>query len=268
MLPKNAGDYFDPFFLIRLMTIPIDIREERGVRYLHFGSEWVQGAMRIARPWDLELAYTREMMAGLLFHDDSWPKTALLIGLGAASLTRHIYKHCPQTKMDIVEIEPGVVAAARQYFLLPKEDARLRIHIGDGVAYMLQTPHLYDLILIDGFDEHARAGALDTLPFYQACRARLTDRGIMSTNLFGRSRGFARSVEWIATAFDDRSIAFPSCDSGNVIVHATHGHRVETTLSALREKAEALKLKTGLDLRPTLTRLEQAGSLPGGELRL
>ena len=28
----------------------VDISEEAGVRYLHFGSDWVQGAMRIARP--------------------------------------------------------------------------------------------------------------------------------------------------------------------------------------------------------------------------
>ena len=34
----------------------VDISEEAGVRYLHFGSDWVQGAMRIARPWALELS--------------------------------------------------------------------------------------------------------------------------------------------------------------------------------------------------------------------
>jgi hypothetical protein len=45
------------------MTTPIDISEQAGVRYLHFGSTWIQGAMRIARPWNLELEYTREMMA-------------------------------------------------------------------------------------------------------------------------------------------------------------------------------------------------------------
>ena len=47
----------------------IDVSEDAGVRYLHFGSEWVQGAMRIRRPFALELAYTREMLAGLLLHD-------------------------------------------------------------------------------------------------------------------------------------------------------------------------------------------------------
>ena len=48
------------------MDSHIDISEEAGVRYLHFGSSWVQGAMRIARPFALELDYTREMMTPLL----------------------------------------------------------------------------------------------------------------------------------------------------------------------------------------------------------
>ena len=59
------------------MSSPIEIREARGVRTLHFGSDWVQGAMRIARPWSLELAYTREMMAGLLLRGNRrWLRSA------------------------------------------------------------------------------------------------------------------------------------------------------------------------------------------------
>ena len=49
---------------------PITLSEHDGVRYLHFGTEWVQGAMRVARPFALELEYTREMMLPLLLHGD------------------------------------------------------------------------------------------------------------------------------------------------------------------------------------------------------
>ena len=53
----------------------IEISEAAGVRQLHFGSEWIQGAMRIARPWALELEYTREMMSALLLQTrPAWPK--------------------------------------------------------------------------------------------------------------------------------------------------------------------------------------------------
>ena len=49
------------------MAHSIDVREEAGIRYLHFGTDWVQGAMRISRPNQLVLAYTQEMLAFLLF---------------------------------------------------------------------------------------------------------------------------------------------------------------------------------------------------------
>ncbi len=250
------------------MNPPIDIREEAGVRYLHFGSEWVQGAMRIARPWHLELAYTQEMMAGLLFHEAPWPRRVLLIGLGAASLTRFLHKYYPSSHLDIVEISPAVVAAAKQFFKLPPPNPNVSIHIADGAQFVLETNQKYDLILVDGFDEHARAGALDTAPFYLACRARLSEQGLMSVNLFGRSRGFANSIERILKVFDDRAIAFPSSDSGNVIAHANAGELIEISMPLLRKRALTLKTNTGLDLNPCLSRLEAAGSLPGQILRL
>ncbi len=251
------------------MTTPIDIAEMGGVRFLHFGSEWIQGAMRLRTPNALELAYTQEMMAGLLLRDaDTWPRNALVVGLGAASLVRFLYHHCPQTRIRVVEIEPAVVAAARQFFHLPPEDERFSIHIGDGAWYMLEQGDAFDCILVDGYDRNARAGALDTLPFYQAACARLSARGLMSTNLFGRSRGYKASVERIFNAFDDRAIAFPSCDSGNVVAFGAVGEKIELSSRELRERARELKAATGLDLLPTVSRLEGTGALPGGVLTL
>jgi spermidine synthase len=247
----------------------VDISEEAGVRYLHFGSDWVQGAMRIARPWSLELAYTREMMAGLLLRDIAhWPRSALLVGLGAGSLAKFIYRNLPECRSTVVEINPQVEFIARQYFRLPDDPPRLAVVIGDGADYMLAGDRHFDYILVDGFDADARAGALDTPPFYQACRARLSDQGLLCVNLLGRNKGFAGSVERIQAAFDDRTAVFPSCDSGNTIAFATAGDPVEITLEALRENALRLKKDSGLDLLPTVSRLQLAHPLPGGVLRI
>jgi len=180
---------------------------------------------------------------------------------------RFLHRHCPQTAIQVVEIAPAVVAAARPFFRLPEETA-LRDEIGDGAKYVEESDRQFDLVLVDGFDRNARAGKLDTAPFYENVRARLSDTGLMSANLFGRSRGFRASVERILTAFDGRAIAFPSCDSGNVVAFAAMGERISIPVAELREGAQALKEKTGLDLRATVTRLEQAGSLPGGQLVL
>lgn len=250
------------------MSTPIDISEQGGIRYLHFGSEWIQGAMRMRAPDALELVYTREMMSGLLLRPEGWPRDALVIGLGAASITKFLYRHCPWTRIQVVEIEPRVVAAARQFFRLPEDDRRLAIQIGDGVDYVLRTERHFDAVLVDGYDRNARAGALDTLPFYAAVRTRLSDQGLMAANLFGRSRGFRASVERIIQAFDDRAIAFPSCDSGNVIALGASGEPISLPVAEIRARAQELKQRTGLDLLPTVARVEESGSLPGGRLML
>ena len=242
------------------MSLPIDISEESGVRYLHFGSEWVQGAMRIRKPNALELTYTREMMAGLLFRGTAWPQRVLLIGLGAGSLAKFVHHNLPEACATVVEIAPEVHAVAYQYFKLPDEDERLQVVIGDGAAFVAGDNSQWDLIAVDGFDRHARAGALTTLPFYQACRARLTENGVLSVNLFGQLRGFKTQLKRISDAFDARVLALPECDSGNVVALATRGEPAALSLAALHERAAQLKAATGLDLAPTLKRLEKSGS--------
>ena len=239
----------------------IEVSESAGVRYLYFSAEWTQGAMRIARPNSLELTYTREMMAGLLLREPPWPKEALLIGLGAGSLAKFIYHKLPDTKITVVEIDPQVEIIARLHFKLPDDPLRLRVVIGDGARFLLQDGAQYDYILVDGFDKNGKAGVLDTEPFYQACRARLTGPGLLCVNLLGRSRGFAASKDRIACAFDDRAFVFPSCDSGNAIAFARGDEPIDTVLDDLLARAEALRKETGLNLAATVQRLQEEGCL-------
>ena len=251
------------------MNTSIDISEQAGVRYLHFGSSWIQGAMRLARPNNLELEYTREMMAALLLRDDArFPRKVLLIGLGTASLTKFLYHNYPLAHLTIVEIEPKVVACARQFFKLPEDDKRINLVIADGVEYVFNTDKKFDLILVDGFDEHAQPGGLNTLPFYQACRTRLTEQGVMAVNLLGLCRGVLGGFKHILEAFDERALMFPSCESGNTIAFAVEGESINIELEDMKENAEALREKTELNLLPTVTRLAQAKTCLNNTLTL
>ena len=244
----------------------IEVSEKAGVRYLHFSDEWIQGAMRIQRPNALELAYTREMMAGLLFRDAPWPRNALLIGLGAGSLVKFLYHKLPETHITVVEIDPQVEIIARLHFKLPDDPRRLRIAVDDGARFMLQAGESYDYILVDGFDKKGKAGVLDTEAFYRACRARLNTDGLLSINLLGRSRGFAASKERIVSAFDDQALVFPSCDSGNAIAFGRADMPVDLSGDELQTRAEALHRKTGLNLTPTVHRLRSEAGLPDGHV--
>ncbi|MEY3201116.1 MAG: hypothetical protein RIR70_666 [Pseudomonadota bacterium] len=234
----------------------IEVSEESGVRFLHFGSEWVQGAMRIQRPFDLALEYTREMMGCLLFNEaPDWPRRALLIGLGAGSLTKFLYRHRPGCQITVVEIDPRVVGVAHSQFKLPHDPARIEIVIDDGAHFVRDTAQTFDLILVDGFDENAQAGALVSEAFYRDCRARLNDEGMVVANLFGRTRGHKASFIALWQAFEENAIAFPSSDAGNSIALARKGAPLVVDLEALKPAALALKKSTGLNLSATLGRL-------------
>ncbi len=240
------------------MPTSIEISEKEGVRYLHFGSRWIQGAMRIARPWSLELEYTRDMMMALLLRPQPrWPRSALLIGLGAASLTKFLYRHRPRSRLTVVEIDAAVVNAAEHYFRLPADPKRLTIEIGDGHDYVASTHREFDLILVDGYDAKSRVGMLDTLPFYCNCRARLGDQGLLAANFLNGRRGLAASLARLSEAFSDRAIALPTCASGNAIAVAATGEPVALSPSALRSGARQLQRDTGLNLLPTVARLLQ-----------
>jgi spermidine synthase len=207
------------------------------------------------------------MMVSLLLREET-PRKILLIGLGAASLLKFLYRNLPLAHLTVVEIEPRVVAAARQFFKLPEDSKRINLVLDDGANYVLNHDKQYDLILVDGFDENGRAGVLDTVPFYQTCRSRLSDNGVLAVNLLARSRGFENSVERMLIAFEDRAFVFPSCESGNAIAFAAAGGQIVLDFEDLKDSAVKLKALAGLNLLPTLTRLAESKTCVNNQLVL
>lgn len=233
----------------------IEISEERGVRYLHFGSAWVQGAMRIARPWALELEYTRQMMMPLALRDDPrWPESVLQIGLGAASVTRFLHRHRLGARITVIEILPEVVSAARQFFKLP-DDPRVFVEIGEGHDYLAGSERRYDLIVVDAFDDKGRSGMIDSVPFYMNCRDRLRRNGVASFNFLARSRGAAPAIARIREAFGERTWVLPQTEAGNIVVLGGVAPPERQRLDELRAAALRLKEQTGLDLADTVARI-------------
>ena len=251
------------------MSFAIDIREKDGLRTLHFESERVQGAMRVGHPWDLALEYTRAMMAGLLLRDaSSFPRSVLLVGLGTASQAKFLYRHFPDAHLTAVEIEPRVVVAAREHFELPDDPARLEIVIGDGVEFVRSCKQTFDLILVDGFNQHAHPGDLNTQAFYQACRSRLSEQGLLAVNLIGLSHNSKGGFRYIEAAFAQRAVLFPRCKSGNTIAFAITGVPVDITLDELKSRAQELQKRTGLSLLPVIAGLDEESGIQEGRLHL
>jgi spermidine synthase len=131
------------------------VSERRGVRSLHIGSDTVQSSMRLARPNDLELAYTRSMMAFLLFVP--LPKRVLMIGLGGGSLAKFVHHRLAEVRVQVIEVNPQVLAVARRSFNVPPDGPRFEVLVADGAEYVGRSEVSADVLIVDGYDADAHA---------------------------------------------------------------------------------------------------------------
>jgi len=221
------------------------VTEKYGVRSLHIGSDTIQSSMRLARPSDLELAYTRSMMAFLLFH--STPRRVLMVGLGGGSLAKFVYHRMPDTASEVLEINPQVVAVARRMFEVPAADGRLIVRVCDGADFIARDGPAYDAIMVDGYDGEAQVDALSSRAFYAACRRRLDAGGVLVVNLWGSDREYDDTVERIESTFPAGTLCLPAERPGNVIVFAFRDVPGNPCWDELERRARGLEARYGLE---------------------
>jgi len=218
-------------------------------RYLHLGTEWVQGSMRLDAPYEIDLDYVQRMMAWLLFVEPaSVPKRhAMQLGLGAGALTKFCHKKL-RMKTTAIELNPQVVAACRLWFKLPADDARLSVVLGDAaeVAAHDHWRGQIDALQVDLYDHEAAAPVLDSAAFYADCRRLLTEDGCMTVNLFGRSSSYEQSLKKIVSAFGEGAVwAFKPTREGNTVVLAQRSP-VKPKRPVLAQQAETIQTRWGL----------------------
>ena len=155
-----------------------------GVRSLLFEKD---GALQsVGKPEDpdyLGLPYLRTALLGLVFVEK--PARILVVGLGGGSIPRFLHKHYPDAQIDCVELDPDVIAVAKQYFGFA-EDKTMKAHAGDGRKFIEKVAQPYDLIFLDAFGADSIPYSLATREFLQAVRKALTPRGFVVGNIWSR----------------------------------------------------------------------------------
>ena len=201
----------------------VTLSEADGVRYLHLGTIWIQGGMRIKKPQVVEIDYVQRMLASLLWlpSADLGQGQAVQLGLGAGAITRFTAQQLHMAT-TVVEINPQVIDINASWFHLPQQVEVVR---GDAADWLRQAaPRSVRLLHVDLYDHEAAAPVLDDVDFYRACRAVLEDGGLMSVNLFGRHASFRDSIERIAAAFGaDQVWSLRPTREGNTVVVAGRG---------------------------------------------
>jgi spermidine synthase len=222
----------------------VEVSEARGVRTLHLGGAAIQSAIRLARPGELELAYTRAMMAFLLFAPA--PRDLLMIGLGGGSIARFVHERMPGTRMTVVEISPQVVAAARTFFGLPEPDERLAVVVADGARHVPSVRAGCDALLLDAFEDGRSVRTLATQAFYDACFAALRPGGVFVVNFIADEPRFGAYLARIERAFAGRVLCMPSEDRVNMIVLGLRRPATRVAIEPLKRAARELKARYGV----------------------
>lgn len=203
---------------------PATISEADGVRYLHLGTPWVQGAMRIRKSLALELEYIQRMMVWMLLRPQAelTHGHAVQLGLGAAAITRFCHSTL-RMRCTAVELNPSVIDACRLWFHLPADSARFEVIETDASRYVAdpECAQTVQALCVDLYDHEAASPVLDSAAFYADCHRVLADGGVMTVNLFGRDASFERSARRIAAAFGATQVwGLRPTREGNTIVVA------------------------------------------------
>lgn len=185
---------------------------------LHFSWHETQSCMDLRQPDALSLEYTRTMMGFLLFVPE--PANIAMVGLGGGSLAKFCYRHLPTARIQVVEINPHVIAL-REEFALPPDDRRLTVILGDGAGFVRSQHGTVDVLLIDGYDHQGLPRSLSSQRFYSDCHDMLTSGGILVVNLHCNNRHRQRQVERIRRSFNENVLVVRDDDGSNTIIFAS-----------------------------------------------
>ena len=144
-----------------------------------------------------------------LAHAD--PKRALVMGGGDGCSARELLKHPGIESVVIAELDPMVVATCRENFADVNhhafDDPRVRIDIGDALAFLRNSPTRYDVIVMDLTDpDDAESAPLYSTETYQLIRDRLSPDGVLSLHIgsaFFHPERFAATLRDLRTVFTE-----------------------------------------------------------------
>ncbi|HJV68162.1 transferase [Ideonella sp.] len=222
---------------------------------LHFSISEIQSRMRLADPYALDLEYTRLMMGFVLFHPQ--PKQIVMIGLGGGSLAKFCHRHLPDTHIQVVEINPHVIAL-RDEFHVPPDSERFHVVPGDGARYVRLRARRPDVLVVDGFGPDGQPARLCSQRFYDDCAEMLQPGGVLVVNLHRGHRHYDVFIDRIQRSFGGSALAVEDSEGSNGIVFACKGYTLDKAAAGLLRKPTPLPPAAATPLQAALARVKRA----------
>lgn len=164
----------------------------------------------------------------------------LVLGMGAGGSIQVSRAAAPGLEVDAVEIDPEVVRVAHQFFDLPENDPKVRVHIADARPWLASHEGNYGLVQIDLFQGGPYVPFhLTTVEFFALVRSRMTPQGVLMVNVYDlRKEGELLDAIGATLRRVFPSVEVLSGDTGNYILFAFAEKRpLSATVSALQSSA-------------------------------
>jgi len=159
---------------------------------------YIESIVDLKDPDAMPVPYNQVMPVALAYPPTA--KRILMIGLGAGSISTYLGRAMPDAQIDVVELDPGVIAAGKEYFGLRETD-RVRLIEGDGRVYLNRHSDLYDVILLDAFRELGIPFHMLTREFYALVKEHLAPGGAMAANMAANTKLYLSNLVTLRAVF-------------------------------------------------------------------
>lgn len=201
------------------------------------GWNYTESRIDLTDPETIPAVYLRRMTTVLAYTPRA--DSILLIGLGGGVLTNYVGRYLPQAQLDTVEIDPGMIDAAKTYFeVAPTE--RMRVLESDGRVFLNRSRKLYDVAFIDAYIGVSVPFHLMTREFYTLLKRHLAPGGAAVFNIHEVNRLFPVSVRTLRSVF--ANVELYRSGLGEVAVVASDAAR---SAEELQRRAAELQARYG-----------------------
>jgi len=202
--------------------------DQGGRRALRFGGVdgENQSEIVVGDPAAVPMEYVR-LAAVSLAHTER-PRRVMMIGLGGGAFSTMLWRAFPDLRIDVVEIDPIVVKAARALFGVPADDPRYRIFVEDGLEYVRKNDGPYDLIFVDAYNGADIPDHLAGREFFVLLEGRLGEGGVVVLNVAIADEQEPALLDEFRAVFGDPACYRAEVDD-NLIVVGGRGPSIDVT---------------------------------------
>lgn len=203
------------------------------------GWDYTQSTINLKDADDLPLPVARQMTMAVVYPAEL--KRILMIGLGGGTISTYLGRHIPDVTIDTVEIDPGVITAAKKYFGI-RESERVRYLDGDGRVFLNRNKQPFDLILCDAFHGGYIPFHLLTKEFFRIVKRNLTPDGAVAVNIHDGTKLYVSTILTMRAEFPSVHL-YPTGEGEVIAVGTLKPRERESVVRRAAEMQEKYKFR-------------------------